>query len=218
MAYRSGSPRPTFWYWVILLGLLAVAVRSGYLRTIDALVEHWFIAMRTPMRDDLSWMLTFFVGVEWVLGVMLVMSVWLLWRQRATLVVFWSAWLVGFTVQILLRYWVGQWRPDTASLPAAMSFAAHYDLAGFTSGHAFRAAFLYGWWCEILWRRRTWWAKLGAAVCVALVIMVGITRIYLNRHWFTDVLGAWFLAAGVLFAASLWRTRWIARKVEILSS
>jgi undecaprenyl-diphosphatase len=209
------------WPWALLLGLLAIAVKGQWLVAIDRGMSRWAQATRSSGLDELAKGLTFFGSSPWILILMGCMSCWW-WTQRSggatarshraphrALAIFWGAWLIGVGIQSLLRLWVAQWRPETAVMPVATTLISRYELAGFPSGHAFRSAFLYGWWAGWCGARRTSWSLWARAVCLALVILVGWTRIYLNRHWFTDILGAWWLALCVLAVARfLWR-RWM---------
>lgn len=191
------------WGWAIALGLLAVAVKSGALVAVDRLVGAWADTIRTPGADAAASTLTFFGSTPWTLAAGAVMGGWWLAKGRHdTLLVFLSAAALGLAIQTLLRVWVGQWRPEVSAVPAPMDLATRYDLAGFTSGHGFRSAFLYGWWGRELLQRRTWWAAAGAVGLGLLIVAVGATRIYLHRHWASDVLGAWLVA---LIALSLAR-------------
>jgi membrane-associated phospholipid phosphatase len=46
--------------------------------------------------------------------------------------------------------------------------------------------------------------SLGAAA--ALVVVVGISRVYAGEHWASDVLGAWLFGAALLLALTgMWR-------------
>lgn len=185
-----------------MLILLAFAVKTGYLASADAELAQWMEAMRTPSIDAAARALTFFGSSPWTLLVMVVMSLWWLYaREYKTLKVFWMVFLCGFVIQSFLRYLVAQWRPDSAAVSGPVSFISAYHLAGFTSGHAFRSAFLYGWWAEWLVQRRKTLAGILFVACGILIVTVGWTRIYLNRHWATDVVGAWVIAALMLSIA-----------------
>jgi undecaprenyl-diphosphatase len=175
----------------------------------DRGVSAWVEAVRTPAGDAAARALTFFGSTPWTLAAVAVMGTWW-WRgRRRTLAAFLSAGAAGLAIQAGLRLLVGQWRPDVEAASVPMDLAARYDMAGFTSGHGFRSAFLFGWWGRALWERRApplragraWWATAGALGCGLVILAVGATRVYLRRHWVTDVLGAWLVALVVLSLA-----------------
>jgi membrane-associated phospholipid phosphatase len=67
----------------------------------------------------------------------------------------------------------------------------------FPSGHAFIATIVYGFLIYMTWRL----FKIRAlrftisAMSILLIVLVGVSRIYLKVHWLTDVLGGY--AAGL---------------------
>jgi undecaprenyl-diphosphatase len=42
------------------------------------------------------------------------------------------------------------------------------------------------------------WRAVGVGVCTALIVLVGISRIYLGDHWFSDVMAGYLLGSIVL--------------------
>ena len=75
----------------------------------------------------------------------------------------------------------------------------------FPSGHAFASTVFYGMMVYLVFRltdRR--WARVLAAVAGPLVILaVGLSRVYLNVHFLTDVVGGWLAGAAWLVASLL---------------
>jgi membrane protein DedA with SNARE-associated domain/membrane-associated phospholipid phosphatase len=67
----------------------------------------------------------------------------------------------------------------------------------FPSGHAFAATIVYGFLIYVTWRSiKDRAIRLTiSALSILLIVLVGISRIYLNVHWLTDVLGGY--AAGL---------------------
>ena len=192
--------------WTAALAVLAAVVQLQLVHPVDEAVTAWLQTWRAPELDFLARAVTFFGSSPFFLAVMAAMSLWW-WRRRqhALVRVVWRALILGVLVEVVLRFVVGQWRPDAAGVPLSADLISRFELAGFPSGHAFRAAFLGGWWCDALQRTRRA-VGIPAAVAIGLAVgLVGLTRIYLLRHWMTDVIGAWVVAAFVLAMAQRWR-------------
>jgi undecaprenyl-diphosphatase len=94
---------------------------------------------------------------------------------------------------------VGRGRHRNVGLFAS---AAHL---GYPSGHATLAAAVYGTAGLLLARRvRTPTRRAAAAACFALAVVVGFSRLYLGRHYLSDVIAG--TALGGLWAVALTRT------------
>lgn len=74
----------------------------------------------------------------------------------------------------------------------------------FPSGHAFAATVFYGMMIYLAFRLtdRPWARALAAVAGAALIAAVGLSRVYLNVHYLSDVVGGW-LAGSVWLVTSL---------------
>ncbi|MNP70769.1 Phosphatidylglycerophosphatase B [compost metagenome] len=81
------------------------------------------------------------------------------------------------------------------------------DVNGFSfpSGHSMAAFSLYGVMAFLLWRHTLTSIGRGVLIAfsVAMILMIGISRIYLGVHYPSDVLGG-FLASGCWLSISIW--------------
>ena len=181
------------------LGLLAIAVKCGWLAAIDSGISQWTQTIRSTSMDSIVRMVTFFGSSLWIAAVIALMVwFWVAKRRWNDLWLFMGGGLLGIVGVACIRLLVGHWRPDVQDAPAAMDPITRFQLAGFPSGHAFRSAFLYGWWAFVLSCNKKFWIRACAIVCAILILIVGASRIYLHRHWFTDVIGGWLVAITVL--------------------
>ena len=82
----------------------------------------------------------------------------------------------------------------------------------FPSGHAFASTVFYGMMLYLVWRltERRWARALASVVCPLLILGVGLSRVYLNVHYLTDVLAGW-LAGGAWLVAVLAVVRVVER-------
>ena len=104
-----------------------------------------------------------------------------------------------------LKQLVGRVRPGFAGGGAA------YDSLSFPSGHSagiacFVTTVLVLTWSGLTRARRRWWTLVG----VAVVVVVGTTRMLLGVHYLTDVLAGWAVGVGwTLLVVALARgVRW----------
>jgi len=192
--------------WALALGVLSYLVAQGALVPLDMQVAGWMAAVRSPALDGSMQTLTWFGSSTWAVVGLFGLGVWA-WRRGGNvaalpLIV---TFLAGVLLQVVLRLWVSQWRPDVGAIPASMDWRTHFELAGFPSGHAFRSAFIFGWLAvEARGRPRAGWWR---ALCLVMTALVGFTRVYLNRHWATDVAGAWLVVLTTRAMAYWWEER-----------
>jgi len=84
--------------------------------------------------------------------------------------------------------------------PAAQAIG-HWIGYAFPSGHATKAAAVYGMLAALLAASTSSWGRKVALWTAALLVagLVGLTRLYLGAHWLTDVLGGLALGGAWLF-------------------
>lgn len=183
-----------------VLVIVSVQVAQGWLVPFDRAVAAWVATVRAPLWDGPIRTITFFGSSGWTWLALIWWGLWA-WRRRvlpsALRVV--GAFSLGLFLEVVLRLLVSQWRPDTLLVPAVMDWRTRFALAGFTSGHGYRSAFLFGWLMREAGASR--WARGIRWGCVVMIVLVGFSRLYLNRHWATDIIGSWLLACVALLLA-----------------
>src|SRR5690606_10117263 len=77
--------------------------------------------------------------------------------------------------------------------------------AAFPSGHAFTASALYPFLIYLVWgwTESTPWRVITSALLGTLALLIGVSRIVLQVHWFSDVLGGFVLGLGWLVVCLL---------------
>ncbi|MYW21686.1 phosphatase PAP2 family protein [Streptomyces sp. SID2955] len=87
--------------------------------------------------------------------------------------------------------------------PPMSDWATHASGWAFPSGHTTTGALTAGLLIVAVTLRAARWATGLRLVIGCWGALVGLTRIYLGVHWFTDVVGGWLFAAGWL-GVCLW--------------
>ena len=75
----------------------------------------------------------------------------------------------------------------------------------FPSGHAFASTVFYGMVVYLVFRLtdRLWARVLAATLGPVVIVAVGLSRVYLNVHYLTDVVGGWLAGSAWLVASLL---------------
>ena len=153
-------------------------------------VQSW----ESPLLTTVFGTLTYLGWYPVAAAVSLAAVVALLWRRRVAEALLLSVAVSSALLTHLLKVLIGRPRPDFAIVePVPHSM-------GFPSGHAAFAILLGGMLIYLAWRhvedRRLRWG-LGVALG-ALVLGVGVSRVYLGVHWPSDVAGGYLYGASVL--------------------
>jgi undecaprenyl-diphosphatase len=181
---------------LVVVALLGAGVRTDFgpqLR-LDGIVSEALYAgdHRAASLDLLLHVLTA-PGLAWFRFAVFLPVILLLVRRQA----WWTAaWLVTAVALIgplntLLKIYFGRVRPDFAEGGARLESLSYPS--GHSSGIAtlVTVALIMAW--PLLAARARHWALAGG---VLLVLLVGLTRMWLGVHFFSDVVGGWALGVG----------------------
>ncbi len=99
---------------------------------------------------------------------------------------------IGFNT--IIKNSFGRARPNTLYV-GQMKLKSY----SFPSGHTLGATVFYGLLAYIAYKTLpTPWNMIVAGVLVLLIILIGLSRIYLGAHYPTDVIGGWALGGVIL--------------------
>jgi membrane-associated phospholipid phosphatase len=189
-----------------LTSLLAIAavgsfVFFGYLIVLDPITElttgdrrglRWATDLETPWLTDLAKALTN-LGALAVAGSALAITAAVLLSRRE--------WLEGLALAVggVLTYAGVHITKAATDRPRPLSAMIETAGSSYPSGHAAYAVF----WVAIAVALRRVFPGLASRAIVlvagiAIALVVGLTRIYLRVHWFSDVAGGWGLSAMTL--------------------
>jgi membrane-associated phospholipid phosphatase len=192
----------------LVLALLAVVVRqTDALAGLDSSVAEWGDRHASPWSHDALTAVTYLGDTLTVVIAAVVVAAVEITRTR-------SRWVAPFLLAVILgdkvlteaiKQLVDRARPAIEPIAATLgpSFPSGHTSTAAASWAAF--ALVAGRW----WGRRAWPALTGIAVGVA--VAVALSRVLLDVHWLTDVLGglalgwAWFAACAIAFGGRLLR-------------
>lgn len=121
--------------------------------------------------------------------------------------------LTAFPLFFLVKETVSRARP-TGEFIIATGLPGY----SFPSGHAVTSAMAFGLLAILLYSHlKSWWKYVLFSLCLLVIFLVGVSRVYLGAHYPTDVIAGWLLALsvlGLLRALSIFIASRTTRKVS----
>jgi membrane-associated phospholipid phosphatase len=181
---------------LVVVALLGAGVRTDFgpqLRLDATVSEALYVGdSRAVALDDLLGVLTA-PGLSWFRFAVFLPVLVLLFVRRAWWTAAWVVTAVALVgpLNTLLKEYFGRVRPDFEQ------GGARLDSLSYPSGHSSGIATLVTVALILAWpllagRARHW----ALAVGMLLVLLVGLTRMWLGVHFFSDVVGGWALGVG----------------------
>ena len=193
---------------VILLALAVLVHFFGVLE-IDVAATRIIQSVRTPTLDRVAQVITMAGNAGTLVVAAIVAALYFLRIKlwRSSVIVLLSS--VAYPLNVAIKDIVDRVRP-TSQLVKIVSPAGGYS---FPSGHAMVSMAVYGCIAYLLWTHvqtaRRWLIPIVAAV---LILLIGLSRIYLGVHWFSDVFGGWIAGLVVLLVLGEIHRRWAVRQ------
>lgn len=180
---------------------------------VDLIVSFWVHGLDTPTLDSV---MDFFSSVgsfdaASCLAVGVLVWCWIR-KDHAALVGLLGVQIIDKSLHRILRDIFERPRP------AIFQETATLRSYSFPSGHAIAAVATYGMIAVVVGRlapRLKKWLYGAAAI---LALLIGLSRIYLGVHWFTDVVAGYAVGAAVLFAGISWLEAHPAKSDSVLST
>jgi len=174
-------------FLVSLIGLVFVSLLKSNFTALDANVNSWAVSIQTSSFTPIAETIDFVFDTPALLTITLLVAAWLFYKHYRKNSVLLVGGMSGCTVIVtMIKMAVHSARP----LNELLSKSGFSFPSGHTSGSVvFCGLFTYFAWQH--WKPLK--AKISSVLSVIVTSIVGFDRIYLNVHWFSDVLGGYLL-------------------------
>ncbi len=206
-----------FLYLYLLIGsltfiLLALLVRrTPYFlldlqisRAIQAIHLSWFSEVMTELTYS-AWGPQLYI----YLGLIMAFLSWQGKKLEAGFIVFIS--LLDIFLFFIIAHVVNRPRPSADLIHVS----GQLTVGGYPSGHVLLYVLILGFVIYLVTTQaKTQWLKVIVnAICLSLLILIGIARIYSGQHWPSDILGGYLLGSMAL-AITIFCYQWAKTKME----
>ncbi|UJF35681.1 phosphatase PAP2 family protein [Paenibacillus hexagrammi] len=191
---------------ITLICFIAIAstLQTQWITNFDKVVIRWVQGWESA---PLTCIMKFFTQIGSSPAVILISfsTIFILYKylhHRAELILFGVLLIGTVCLNQILKMIFHRERPSLHRLISETGFS-------FPSGHSMEAFTLYAAIAFLLWRHIP--TRTGRTVvivaCIGMVLMIGISRIYLGVHYPSDVMGA-YLASGFWYGFTIWFYQW----------
>jgi undecaprenyl-diphosphatase len=182
----------------LLAFLMVGSTVGGHVSTgLDGTVQSWTLAHQSTTASAVFHWITILGGITGMRVVALLGAGYLWYRGRGRI----GAALLVVPIVADIFFHVAK-RVHARPRPLGLGDGVDSSYS-FPSGHATVSAAVCGAFSYVLFRDGLIGREVATAIAVLPPLLVGISRVYLNVHWATDVVGGW--CAG-LFVAAAWTT------------
>ncbi|HTL06135.1 MAG TPA: phosphatase PAP2 family protein [Gemmatimonadales bacterium] len=202
-------------YWVLLIAVSVVLlvilskfaseVVEGELAGFDQALRGWVLRHRSPDSTRAFGVLTLFASLQASLLFAAAAAVWLWTRKhRVAAAIFACAPVLTTVLFVAIKQYTARQRP-----PGAAAILTSYS---FPSGHMTSATGLWAALMYLLWREGLLPLLPALLIGLGWPFLVGLSRIYLDVHWASDVAAGWLLGLALALVAAAGYERWRARR------
>jgi undecaprenyl-diphosphatase len=186
---------------ILSFSLLADSVLDGNLITFDTLILKNLESLRSPIRTAIMLEITKF-GYQYLIFLQLILTGLLIFKNKTKLALeLGLIVIVGGCLNLILKSLYGVQRPTISPIYTPIYTEILY---AFPSGHAMVAVTFYGLLMYLVYKSNWPWVyKIGfILVLFCLVLLIGLSRVYLGVHYPSDIIGGYL--GGLLWLVAIY--------------
>lgn len=191
---------------------LAFLAKSHAYFSIDLKVASFIQSLSFPYLKNLMIFISFpGYGIQKYIIPLIIASVLFFLGKKKESIFLIYIFLSAELLNLIIKHFIGRIRPESDLL--------HYiykveDSASFPSGHVMFYTVLFGFLFFLIWKfvERKKLKIILNTVCLFFILTIGISRIYLGAHWFSDVIGAYLIGFSWLFLSIFVYNAWSNEK------
>ncbi|WP_424349107.1 phosphatase PAP2 family protein [Latilactobacillus sp. 5-91] len=174
-------------FTIILVGLLN---HAAWINIVDSTISQMVRSVASPLTTTLAVAVTSIGNPYSMLGLTVVATLTLLFIRQTNAALFLLVNMAVFSsLNHIIKEWVARPRPNAHHLVVANGFS-------FPSGHSSGALLFFGSLSIIATYliKKRYWRYLLISVCLIFTLLIGVSRIYVQVHYPTDVFAGFMLA------------------------
>lgn len=176
---------------IILLVIDIVLLLTGYMSNIDSLIYEFIFSFNNSILTDIFKLISFIASTKMIVLYNIIIVIVMIIRKSNKLLLVPIASLISAIVNNLIKVIVARERPGINPLVIETTYS-------FPSGHSMISILFFGTLLYILNRDNYKYKRVFNIIIPIYILSVGISRIYLGVHYFSDCITGYLISLIVL--------------------
>lgn len=171
---------------MLVFVMITIFVCTGCTKKIDNYIYNFLISFNSENLTDFFKMVTRFSNVNFC--IMLVLIVLIIFRNKEAIFLIITVIDIEI-INLIIKFIIKRDRPDILKLISVGNYS-------YPSGHAMMSMGIYGYFIYFIYKRcsNKILKYILISILALLILLIGISRIYLGVHYFTDVFAGYILS------------------------
>ena len=176
---------------IILLVIDIVLLITGYMSNIDSLIYEFIFSFNNSILTNIFKLISFIASTKMIVLYNIIIVIVMIIRKSNKLLLVPIASLISAIVNNLIKVIVARERPEINPLVIETTYS-------FPSGHSMISILFFGTLLYILNRDNYKYKRVFNIIIPIYILSVGISRIYLGVHYFSDCITGYLIALIIL--------------------
>ncbi len=177
---------------LIVIGIIfGVIAKLNLTSDLDTFIYNIIIKMQSDSVTQIFKAITFLASTKFILCLNIIALIIYIIKKRGYLLLIPVNSIFSIVSNNLIKFLIKRPRPNVLRLVTETNYS-------YPSGHAMISVLFYGTIITLLNRNNIKYRKIINIILMLIILLVGVSRIYLGVHYASDIIGGYLISTGIL--------------------
>ena len=177
---------------LIVIGIIfGVIAKLNLTSDLDTFIYNIIIKMQSDSVTQIFKAITFLASTKFILCLNIIALIIYIIKKRGYLLLIPVNSIFSVVSNNLIKFLIKRPRPNVLRLVTETNYS-------YPSGHAMISVLFYGTIITLLNRNNIKYRKIINIILMLIILLVGVSRIYLGVHYTSDIIGGYLISTGIL--------------------
>lgn len=177
---------------LIVIGIIfGVIAKLNLTSDLDTFIYNIIIKMQSDSVTQIFKAITFLASTKFILCLNIIALIIYIIKKRGYLLLIPVNSIFSVVSNNLIKFLIKRPRPNVLRLVTETNYS-------YPSGHAMISVLFYGTIITLLNRNNIKYKKIINIILMLIILLVGVSRIYLGVHYASDIIGGYLISTGIL--------------------